>query len=141
MKITKIDGALTTDLNPLEVSPENIWQYKQNKPKLIANDLNKLYNIPKNITHKILIARGVYKWLSVRRNLIKLKDVWKTRLTECYLNVNNKPYDPLERAWKRGYIKALEECRKEIRLLCHSERWQAPDDDKEAQNIIGDKQL
>ena len=36
----------------------------------------------------------------------------------------------------RGYLKATEECRAEIRDMCHSDRWRAPDFDKEAQEYL-----
>jgi hypothetical protein len=114
-------------MNPLAVSPDNIWSYKQNKPRLICNDLESLYGVPPRDTQRILMARGVYKWLGARRDIIKLKNVWRDRLTELYNTVNTLKGKERHRA--QGKIKAIEECRAELRAICHSERWRFPDND------------
>jgi hypothetical protein len=116
-----------------QLTPQQIWNIAQNKPSLIADDLE-TYGVPRAVTHNILLARGVYKWLAVRRQLITLKDVWGTRLTQSYTSRKGLP--PLPRAYQQGYAKALEECRAEVRALCHSSRWQAPDFDREAQTHL-----
>lgn len=114
-----------------------IWNIEQNKPSLIAKDLL-LFGVPEKESHKILLARGVYKWLSVRRDLIKLKNVWRDRITQTIQKIveNKKLHNGYEVAYYRGYLKAYEECRKEVRELCHSERWRAPDFDKNANKIL-----
>lgn len=105
------------------MNERNIWQMRQNKPTYVVRDILKRYPmLDKDFMYSILLKRGIFKWLTVRRELIRLKDKWKKELTELY---NTKPHD-------KGYIKALEKCRKEIRELCHSERWVAPDNDKES---------
>jgi hypothetical protein len=116
---------------------KSIWNSAQNKPSLIAKDLLK-YGIPKDITHYILLNRGVYKWLAVRRHLIKLKNTWKSIITQTINNIHQtkKTNDIYKLGYYRGYLKAYEECRKEIRVLCHSDRWQAPDFDKEANQYL-----
>jgi len=49
----------------------------------------------------------------------------------------NRKEQNFQKYWYcRGYAKAYEEVRKEVRDLCHSERWQAPDFDYEAQNFL-----
>lgn len=130
------------ELNPLEANPDNIWFYAQNKPSLIAKDLEK-YGVPNYITYSILIARGVFKWLGVRRLLIKLKHTWKDELVELHKElvtlraVSNPPHHVQQRiAEIRGEIKTYERCRKEVRALCHSERWTCPDFDAEARNYL-----
>ena len=124
------------------LTKNNIWNIRQNKPSLIARDLE-LFGVPQEVTHKVLLARGVYKWLSVRRQIITLKNIWKDRINITLDNLRNLSgdRDKYKRGYLRGYLKAYEECRGEIRSLCHSERWQAPDFDREANkflNILGE---
>ena len=116
------------------LTPKLIWNIEQNKPSLIAKDLQ-AFGVAPEITHDILLARGVYKWLSVRRQLIKLKNVWKSRIVETLskLREAKKSDNAYEVGYLRGYLKAYNECRGEVRALCHSERWQAPDFDRKAQ--------
>lgn len=119
-----------------DVKKSNIWEYEQNKPTLIVVDL-KEYGVPEEVSYKILLARGVFKWLGVRRSLIKLKNTWKDRIKATLSKITNKEYDnAYEHAYLKGYLKAYEECRKEVRALCHSERWQAPDFDKKANEFL-----
>jgi hypothetical protein len=132
-------------MNPLECKPTNIWQYKQNKPSLIAKDFRKLYGIPVEGSLKILMSRGVFKWLSIRRELIKIKNIWKYQIVELdgqikeakeISKINNHPSKYYRYGYLKGYKKALEECRADVRKMCHSERWRAPDFDQEALKII-----
>jgi len=104
----------------------NLWQYRQNRPILIARDLEQ-YGVPKEVTMEILLKRGVFKWLAVRRQLIKLKNKWKEEIRE----LNRKKTER-----EKGYLEALIKCREEIRRLCHSERLQAPDNDRHAIRFI-----
>ena len=115
------------------LTPNGIWNIEQNKPSLIARDLERL-GVPQEISHAILLARGVYKWLAVRRDLIKLKNTWRDRITATLYNIRQakRPDNTYELAYLRGYLKALEECRAEVRALCHSDRWRAPDFDRDA---------
>jgi hypothetical protein len=115
------------------LTPDGIWNISQNKPSLIAKDLE-LLGVPRPVTHAILLARGVYKWLSVRRDLIILKNTWKECITGTLQRIRMAkiPDNAYEVGYLRGYLKAYEECRAEIRALCHSARWRAPDYDREA---------
>ena len=107
----------------------NIWDYRQNKPHYIVEDIIKKYpNVDPSIIYSILLKRGVFKWFSVRRLLIKLKHNWKKEIAE--LNKNKKiPY-------LKGFLKGIMKCSKEVNELCHSERWQAPDNDTKAQKYL-----
>ncbi len=122
------------------LTPNLIWNIAQNKPSLIVADLVTL-GVDRVDAHNILLARGVYKWLSVRRQLIALKDTWKVRvnLTLEAIHVTKCADNAYQLGYQRGYLKAYEECRAEVRELCHSTRWQAPDYDREAQQHL--KQL
>ncbi len=136
-------------MNPLDVVRKNVWNYKQNKPSLVAKDFARLYNIPEEDTLKILTARGVCKWLSVRRQLIRLKNEWKTDIKFCHEDLKvwkDKIVPDLpaheERVYQynygyvRGKLEAFTKCRNEVRELCHSERWQAPDYDKQTKIFL-----
>jgi len=103
------------------INEKNIWHFAQNKPSLIVNDICKKYpNVEQDFIYEVLLKRGVFKWLSVRRKLIKLKDKWKVEVR----NLNRKKTEK-----EKGYSTALEKCRAEVRKLCHSERFTAPDFD------------
>ena len=109
-----------------------IWNYAQNKPSLIVKDICSKYpNVDPNFVYEVLLSRGVFKWLAVRRDLIKLKNVWREKITE--LNRRKTQQEV-------GYLKALESCRKEIRSMCHSHRWRAPDFDRQANNFLNKKE-
>lgn len=123
-----------SNLSPLEASPNNIWNYKQNKPSLICKDLDLLFGVPQHCTAKILVARGAAKWFSVRRELIKLKNGWKEQIKLLY--EDRKVRGTPEYWYNRGKREALEQCRKEIRILCHSERWQCPDFDSKFLDLL-----
>lgn len=120
-----------------QLNPRNIWEIRQNKPSLIVRDLA-AYDVPASVAYGILLGRGVFKWLAVRRDLIKLKNVWKGRVTTTIAKIHEakREHDQVELAWQRGYLKAHEECRAEVRALCHSERFRAPDLDRGAQEFL-----
>ena len=120
----------------MKITRKNIWGFKQNKPTLIVKDL--IGVVKPNIVYKILLKRGVFKWFAVRRKLIKCKNIWKEEIKktneakiEAKLNGNYKLYCEL-----KGYQKALEHCRKDIRKLCHSDRFVAPDFDYDARTFL-----
>lgn len=112
---------------------DTIWQFAQNKPSLVANDLEKL-GVPRAVTHRVLLARGVYKWLAARRQIIALKDMWRDEINRTLAAIRDakagRDRDAL--MYYRGYLKALEKCRTDVRAVCHGSRWQAPDNDREA---------
>jgi hypothetical protein len=116
----------------------NIWQYAQNKPSLIARDFLDIAGVPEKVTYCILMARGVFKWLAVRRDLIRLKNEWRDELTQLYRAIENgeiKRGTPKHRETV-GYIRALECCRKQVRALCHSQRWRAVDHDSKSLEFL-----
>jgi hypothetical protein len=115
-------------MNPLEAKPENIWNYRQNKPSYVCRDLEALAGVPRGVTARVLVARGVTKWLCVRRNLIRLKDRWKGQISALHAQQRKAKRDTAF-YYRKGYLAALEQCRAEVRELCHSERWAWPDHD------------
>lgn len=110
------------------MTPKSIWNEAQNKPTLVVDDLAQF--VDRNMVYTALLRRGVFKWLAVRRSIIALKDEWKVRVRESLEN-QKRATGPDVNYW-RGYRRALEQCRAEVRVLCHSERWQAPDNDSAA---------
>jgi hypothetical protein len=109
-------------------TPKNIWNFAQNKPTLIVKDLVAIYpQIDPNIVYEILLRRGVFKWLAVRRDIIKYKNELKIEITRLNRKKSQK---------EKGYHKALIECMLRIRKLCHSDRFRAPDFDKKANTYI-----
>lgn len=104
---------------PEVIDPKTIWQLAENRPSLIARDF-KVWGIPHEVA-------GVFKWLAVRRDLIHAKDKWRDKITATLASG-----DQQRLYYLRGYLRALEECREEIRRMCHSPRWRAPDNDPAA---------
>jgi len=108
----------------MECNKKTIWNFAQNKPSLVIKDITEQYpDVDPDFIYKVLLQRGVFKWLSVRRQLIKLK------ITMCdEVRRLNRKKNPRE----KGYHEALIKCRADIRKLCHSDRWVAPDYDRGA---------
>ena len=119
----------------------NIWNFAQNKPSLVVDDLIEMlghtelgYHMDqeyekglKSNLYSVLLKRGVFKWLAVRRDLIKLKNAWKQEI----VGLQGRKTE-----YQKGYLKALEKCRADVRALCHSDRWRAPDNDRRAQKWL-----
>ena len=108
---------------------KNIWEFKQNKPSLIVKDIIEKYpNVDSDFIYEVLLKRGVFKWLAVRRDLIKLKDEMRNEITRlCNIKKTYK---------EKGYLSAIIEYRQKIRKLCHSDRWRAPDFDEKANQYL-----
>jgi len=114
----------------MKCTQKNIWNFAQNKPTLIVKDITEKYpNVDPDFIYEVLLKRGVFKWLAVRRDLIRLKDVWKKQVTD----LNRKKTKE-----EKGFYKALIACRKQVRDLCHSERFRAPDFDRYANKFLLD---
>lgn len=118
----------------------NIDNLKQNKPSLIAFDLLIDKNIPFDYTMEVLLNRGVFKWFAVRRRLIVLKNIWKDHINITLSLLKRRDIPIKQREYLKGYLKAKEECRAEVRKLCHSPRLQAPDNDKKARDFLSAKE-
>ena len=119
-----------------ELNPKTINSFKQNKPTYIAKDFETLFGIDKRLTYAILLARGVFKWLAVREKLIKLKNQWKEEITELNNQLQKLPKNSKERKILAERWKTLNKCREQIRKLCHSTRWQAPNNDEKAKRFL-----
>lgn len=116
-----------------ECTKKTIWNFAQNKPTLVVKDIVEKYpDVDPKFIYEVLLKRGVFKWLAVRRDLIKLKDTWRNEVKTL-----NRKKTPEE----KGYYKALIACRKQIRMLCHSERFRAPDFDSKANLFLREREL
>jgi len=115
----------------MEFDQDSIWTLSQNKPSLVVDDLSGRMCTADEV-YTSLLRRGVFKWLAVRRGIIRIKDVWKGRITQSILDQHAARGNGQRIAYLRGYRKALEECRAEVRAMCHSQRWQCPDHDHRA---------
>lgn len=115
-----------------------IWEYAQNRVGLICHDLWRLYGVPKRATARILMMRGVYKWLAARRDLIRLKNQWRDELTVAYQAIASREVKrgTPEYHRLRGRIVTLETCRAAIRAICHSERWRCPLGEPKAMRLL-----
>lgn len=109
------------EIDPLAVSPDNIWCYPQNRMRLVLRDMER-FGVPQEITRRVLLARGVYKWMSCRRDIIKLKDNLKVEIRGLHELSRVIPRGR-ERDMLMARLHALEEVRAELRGICHSERW------------------
>ncbi len=96
----------------------NIDNERQNHPELVVKDL--LPFVGADVVRAALKRRGINKWLRVRRLLIALKSRWKDELGEA----RSRAALPTEkrREYWRGYAVALDNCRQQVRALCHSPR-------------------
>ena len=118
---------------------ENIWNFKQNKPSLIVEDICEKYpQVDPNFVYEVLLKRGIFKWLAVRRDLIKLKNFWRDEITELNKILSFAKSYKVSYKFKeeKGMIKMLIKCRQNIRKLCHSDRWTAPDFDRGANKFL-----
>lgn len=113
------------------MTPNTIWWEAQNKPTLVVRDICERYpDVDPDFVYRVLLRRGVFKWLAVRRHLIRLKDLWKVEVRE----LNRKKTER-----EKGHLAALERCRAEVRALCHGPRWEAPDHDRHARRWLEER--
>ena len=119
--------------SPRFLCPSDVESFRQNLVKHICRDLME-YSVPVGYILRVLLARGVFKWFAVREDLIEAKDNWKIKIKETLgkMATAKERGDQYELIYQRGYLRGLEECRKEIRKMCHSKRWRAAKRDKEA---------
>src|SRR6266566_3520257 len=96
----------------------DINNLRQNHPELIVRDLAD--TVAPEMVRQVLKERGVNKWLRVRRLLIQLKARWKDQIVATLLEMRTA--SDARREYLRGYRKALDDCRQQVRALCHSPR-------------------
>ena len=114
------------------MDPKSIWNEEQNKPSLVVDDLEA--HASRDVIYEVLLRRGVFKWLSARRKLIKLKDAWRDRVTASIERQQDLTGPSVN--YERGYRRAIQECRAEVREICHGPRWDCPDNDSRAREWL-----
>jgi len=102
-----------------------IDQMKQNHPELIVNQLKEISpTICGNTVRDILKNTGVSKWLKNRRYIIQLKEIWKKEIYKLQVYAqhykDNNDMKMYHRTNER--MKALSDCRQQLRTICHSNR-------------------
>jgi hypothetical protein len=127
---------------------------------LIVDDLAPY--VGADVVYKVLLRRGVFKWLAVRRHLIRYKNCWRHESTQMQKRIRETKrdihavrgeldkvredgdtwmmqfaewrlrYKQRELAYTRGYLAALEKMRAEVDDLCHYPRWTVQDNDRRA---------
>lgn len=116
------------------INKRTINNKRQNKPTYVAQDLEKI-GVPRDITYHSLLKRGVFKWMAARKDIITLKKTIKDRIrdaNEWITSAKKNGDDPKTIAFMRGNLRALQDCQMEIRRICHSSRWRAPQNDNGA---------
>ena len=63
-----------------KITQHNINQYKQNRISLIVKDLE--YYVPEEVVRKVMLKRGINKWLYCRKKFIELKNDLKFEVTQ-----------------------------------------------------------
>ena len=100
----------------MKCTKNNIWEFAQNKPTLIVNDIIEKYpEVNPDFIYDILLKRGVFKWLAVRRDIIKLKNRWKDEIRELNRKYRqkNKATDIL--SFQYGNAGEIVICLKEVK--------------------------
>lgn len=96
---------------------------RQNHPELVVRDLAAL-GVPQEVVRRTLKWRGVNKWFAVRRLLITLKFRWKDRISAVQEEKRRAKWQGDMKRYNQlvGYQRAYEECRQQVRALCHHTR-------------------
>lgn len=111
-----------------EVTPVTINNMMQNNPELIVTDAARYLGLNReqqDVLRQILLARGVNKWLKVRRDLIAYKKVLKHKLKEVDAQrlEARQAGQYHKAAGLLAGLKVLIEVRSTLRKLCHTSRW------------------
>ena len=132
------DMTTDTDPGPVPARRVSLCNERQNRPVLVARDLA-AWGVPEAAVMEVLLRRGVFKWLAVRRHLIRLKHQWKAEL--AYLNKSlalSKGYRDLRHLRGRWRLehRMLQRCYGQVQQLCKGPRAQAPDNDRQAVRFL-----
>jgi len=130
------------EINSIEVTLNNIWNFKQNKVSLMVDLIKNRYpEVETDFLYEVALKAGIFKWFAVRRDLIKLKNDLRKFDTEYCLRRKRKSHKTVERMIEdRGRHKMLIFIKEIIRKLCHSDRWQCPDHDRRANEWLKNKE-
>ena len=133
----------------LSIIKYKIESYRQNFPELVIRDAQEYLELTDkqcDTLRNILLARGVNKWLKVRKDLVTYKTTIKKEITRLCnalhdARIELKNYPKLTRSemsceqfkkWKniskkrvemKYRLKCLNEVQKELNKMCHSPRY------------------
>ncbi len=134
--------------NILDVTPENIWNYKQNHPELVIKDLKEFgfTNEACDIVRISMLAKGINKWLKVRRDIIAYKKLMrheikqlqeaipllKEEMSEKWVNFDKATKQQITDYFKarekyiiaKESLKIKEKIRADLKSMCMTNRWQ-----------------
>ena len=137
-----------SELHFLDATKDNIWNYRQNHPELVINDMRSLgygESIIKAVRSSML-ARGINKWLKVRRDLIAYKKLikhqirqhaqeipkLKKEMTDKWVDFSNATPIQIHEYHKarerylisKELLKYKEIVRADLKTMCMTDRWQ-----------------
>ena len=134
-----------------KISKHNIAQYKQNRISLIVKDLS--HYAPEEAVRKVMLKRGINKWLYCRKRFIDLKNELKYEVTFILKEMREIKADRKalskqlkadtgaedQKILKRrlyqfckkydklvGRLEATSTIKENIRAICKLSRWQFP---------------
>lgn len=64
--------------------------------------------------YNALFVRGVFKWFSARRKLMEFSNFLRKSIDQVHKNRTGASSDKEDLAYWRGYLKALEDCKKSV---------------------------
>ena len=134
-----------------KISKHNIAQYKQNRISLVVKDLS--HYVPEEAVRKVMLKRGINKWLYCRKKFIGLKNELKHEVTKILDEMHetkkerkllsrmlkNTKSEEYKKTYKRdlyklcqkydklvGRLEATSAIKEQIRSICKLSRWQFP---------------
>ena len=116
---------MTVDTYP-DLTPRTIWNFRQNHPELVVRDLRDYLGLDEAacaFVRRVLLARGVNKWLKVRRDLIAYKKQLKHELKATDAERLASKGTPRYRELTER-LKLLQRVRGDLKALCMTDRWQ-----------------
>ncbi len=114
------------------VTPQSIWNSKQNHPELVVQDCKKAFDLNEeqlDTLRFILMNRGVNKWLKNRWDFIQLKHEIKMLVQErkvdktllkIYARMQNIAKSPRYVEWGTYIHKKMSANIKDVRIKGHS---------------------
>lgn len=115
------------------IQKKNIWNYKQNYPDLVVDDIVEFLNthpspsnnILRQFIYETLMKRGVNKWLFIRKLIIRLKKRYSYLMKQCQDEAKKNKIEGNKNKmyYYMGKARAYEEIRSELKTLCMGPRW------------------
>jgi hypothetical protein len=110
-----------------ELSPKTIWNFRQNHPELVIRDLRDYLGLNEEqleFVRRVMLARGVNKWLKVRRDLIAYKKIIKHQIKQVEKERAALDKGDPKRRLLLAQSKILQDVRANLKSLCMTDRWQ-----------------